>query len=199
MFERKEKYQNCIVFWKTSNNLRLENNLTKNSGQSACFSNLKNKTDKYVHHILNPSILKMEYVTNIRLIVKELQKILGKKVAMYKLDTSWVIRIPLQKKYNHNMLLSNFIRNIYYTTYGRKLIDYDYYYAGLAGKTSDVCPSEDGLYRLLFYQNKAVEKTTEKFYRGDHNILYNPCKLYNYKEVKKIYRKSNIETSNLLK
>lgn len=199
MFERKEKYKQHIVYFITNDDLRLKGKLPENKGMKPCFSILRNTQNKYIHHVLTPNILQMEYLSNIRLIVKELQKMLGKEVAMYKFNDSWIIRIPLQEKYNHNVLLCNFIRNIYCSVGGKKLIDYDYYYAGLAGKTEDVCPSEDGLYRLLFYQNKAVAKTTERYDRGNHNILYNPCRLYIYDEVKRIYKNSNIETMDLLK
>jgi hypothetical protein len=193
--KKKEKWQNYKVYYQCSNNLRLKGKKLVIPKDQACFSSIINKPGKYVHHILTPEILEMETVANIKAIVAEFKKFLPSTVIYYE-RKNLIIRIEKQNRYNFNMLLCNFIRNIYYRT-NKELLKNDLYYAGLRGKTNDICPSEDGLYRLLYYQNKAIGNT--KYGRGDHNILYKKCKLYTFDEVKEIYQNSNITTQDLLK
>jgi len=193
--KKKEKWGQYKVIYQCSDHLRLKGKKLVIDKGLACFGDITRRRGKYVHHILTPEILEMETVANIKAIVTEFKKFLPSTVMYYE-QKNLIIRVEKQDRYNFNMLLCNFIRNIYYRT-NKDLLKNDLYYAGLRGKTNDICPSEDGLYRLLYYQNKATGNT--QYGRGDHNILYKKCKLYTFDEVKEIYQKSDISTQALLR
>jgi hypothetical protein len=199
-----KKFINYNVYYEVSNNKRLKlSDIRLVDKGDACYSQVVNRnfdSCKYVHHILTPAYHTREYLVNIKAVAKELRCIGAKFYTLVRKDFSKVhiIRLPFFKEYNHNIFYANFIRNLFYETKSN-IIDYDLYFKGLRGLTDDVCPNNDGVYRLLYYQNKAVANSKVTYGRGDHNILYKNCNLYTSEQIDKVYKTfGDINTSALL-